>query len=262
MLMAPVASGEIAAQRQVAYARRTLLETAMPLSHHHPVQLPSGHVFDPERPRSLGVLDQEELAWCRHEGVPIGYDAAQQGWVSLLGEDDLSTHPMPLHPWPETAPTSLVLRPWRRDEAEVLRQLLDDPEVWRWLPEPFPGPLTPELARDLIEVALLQGHHIVRAVEHAGRVVGQVRLLFDTHEPQPNVAEVSYWIGRAYWGRGFGGRALRVATQEAFEHHPSLQRVIARVHPSNLASAAILSKCGYTPVQRDDGWLGFARKRR
>jgi RimJ/RimL family protein N-acetyltransferase len=233
----------------------------MPMSLQGPVQLPSGHEFDPERPRSSGVLDAEELAWCRREGVPVGYDAAQCGWVSMLGEDDISTHPMPLHPWPEAAPPSLVLRPWRRDEVDTLRELLDDPEVWRWLPEPFPAPLTRELARDLIEVSLIEGHHEVRTVEHAGRVVGQVRLQFDAHAAQRSVAEISYWIGRSFWGHGLGGRAVQAATHAAFERHPALQRLVARVHASNRASAAILARAGYQQVPRDDGWLGFVRRR-
>jgi ribosomal-protein-alanine N-acetyltransferase len=54
------------------------------------VVLPSGRVFDLLRPRSDGVLDAEEREYCARANIPIGYDPAQLGWVTLLGEDDLA----------------------------------------------------------------------------------------------------------------------------------------------------------------------------
>lgn len=223
---------------------------------HRSPSAPLGHSFDPQRPRSAGVLGAEELAWCLQNNVPVGYDPVQLGWVSLLGEDDIAGDVMPKHAWFEAAPEPVVFRPWRRGEADVLRELLDDAEVWRWMPEPYPAPLTRELARDLIEVSLLESHHDVRAVEHRGQVVGQVRLLFEL--PQRRVAEISYWLGRAHWGRGLGSQMVQAATRGALERHPELQQLMARVHPSNHASASILGKVGYRRVERNDGWLGFA----
>ncbi len=41
----------------------------------------------------------------------------------------------------ELATPRLLLRPWRPDDAEALRALLDDPEVGRWTPHPHPYPL-------------------------------------------------------------------------------------------------------------------------
>src|SRR5688572_20258432 len=59
------------------------------------VTLPSGRVFEPARARSDGVLDPEELEYCARWNVPIGYDPAQLGWVTLLGEDDLPARHAP-----------------------------------------------------------------------------------------------------------------------------------------------------------------------
>jgi ribosomal-protein-alanine N-acetyltransferase len=53
------------------------------------VTLSSGRVFDLSRARSDGVLDPEEFEYCARWNIPIGYDPAQLGWVTLLGEDDL-----------------------------------------------------------------------------------------------------------------------------------------------------------------------------
>jgi RimJ/RimL family protein N-acetyltransferase len=54
------------------------------------VALPSGREFDLLRPRSHGVLDAEEREYCARANIPIGYDPAQLGWVTLLGEDDIA----------------------------------------------------------------------------------------------------------------------------------------------------------------------------
>jgi RimJ/RimL family protein N-acetyltransferase len=229
--------------------------------HHPPVRLPSGHVFDPERPRSDGVLNAEELDWCRHEGVPLGYDPAQTGWVSLLGEDDIDPDAPDTQTGALYSRPLLRLRPWRRDEAAVMCALLDDPTLWRYLPEPYPGPLSAELGAALIEVAAMEQHHEVRAVECGGGVVGQVRLLFDHHGADRRGAEISYWLGRAYWGHGIGTALVREATDDAFARHVMLECLRARVHPDNGASASVLVRAGYRPVGRDDGWLGFEHRR-
>lgn len=54
------------------------------------VVLPSGREFDLLRPRSHGILDAEERAHCERANIPIGYDPAQLGWITLLGEDDIA----------------------------------------------------------------------------------------------------------------------------------------------------------------------------
>jgi RimJ/RimL family protein N-acetyltransferase len=59
------------------------------------VTLPSGRVFDLLRARSDGPLNPEELEYCARWNIPIGYDPAQLGWVTLLGEDDLPTRHAP-----------------------------------------------------------------------------------------------------------------------------------------------------------------------
>jgi ribosomal-protein-alanine N-acetyltransferase len=59
------------------------------------VTLPSGRVFDVARARSDGVLNPEELEYCARCNIPIGYDPAQLGWVTLLGEDDLPARHAP-----------------------------------------------------------------------------------------------------------------------------------------------------------------------
>ncbi len=216
--------------------------------------LPSGRVLDLRRPRSDGPLDGEALDWCRATGVPLAYDPAQVGWLPAGAADDLAP---PRRGWEGR----LRLRAWREEDLEAYLGLLDDPRVWAHLPDPYPDPLTPALARDLIAISNVGGHHEVLAVEADGTVAGQVRLAFATDGGE---AEVSYWLGSAHWGRGIGSALVALFTDRSFRRRPGLGAIVARVHRGNPASARVLKKAGYREAGQmadDPAWRLFRRER-
>ena len=57
-------------------------------------------------------------------------------------------------------------------------------------------------------------------------------------------AEIGYWVARPYWGKGIASSALEEFTQGVFES-TNMARLYASVFEANLASARVLSKCGY-----------------
>jgi RimJ/RimL family protein N-acetyltransferase len=57
-------------------------------------------------------------------------------------------------------------------------------------------------------------------------------------------AEIGYWLGRAFWGRGVITQAVRATTQYAFSSL-GLHRVFAVPFTHNRASLRVLEKCGY-----------------
>jgi RimJ/RimL family protein N-acetyltransferase len=61
--------------------------------------------------------------------------------------------------------------------------------------------------------------------------------------------EVTYWIGRAFWGRGVATRAL-----EAFLSVERTRPLHARVAADNVASRRVLEKCGFRVVGADRGF--------
>ena len=58
-------------------------------------------------------------------------------------------------------------------------------------------------------------------------------------------AEVGYWLGREFWGRGIATAALQLLTRYAFEVNRDLRRLWAVPFSTNLASARVLEKAGY-----------------
>lgn len=61
--------------------------------------------------------------------------------------------------------------------------------------------------------------------------------------------EISYWIGKEYWGRGIATAALR-------EFLPSVEArpLYARVAKDNIASNRILEKCGFEICDESKGF--------
>jgi RimJ/RimL family protein N-acetyltransferase len=58
-------------------------------------------------------------------------------------------------------------------------------------------------------------------------------------------AEVGYWLGEPFWGRGIATEALRAITEYAFKTF-DVCRLEAGVYGWNPASARVLEKAGYT----------------
>jgi RimJ/RimL family protein N-acetyltransferase len=58
-------------------------------------------------------------------------------------------------------------------------------------------------------------------------------------------AEIGYWLGEPYWGRGIMTEALTAVTLYAIERH-QLTRLFALPFAGNVASCRVLEKSGYT----------------
>lgn len=89
--------------------------------------------------------------------------------------------------------------------------------------------------------------------ENAGQPVG---LVVSTRKETG--VEIGYWVSPEHWGRGVAGAMV----DEALIMIPQLFAVsllLARVDPSNEASARVLSRRGFTPFASEDGLDYFAR---
>jgi RimJ/RimL family protein N-acetyltransferase len=163
--------------------------------------------------------------------------------------------------WARRSP--LELRPWRDQDLDQYHALLDDPGLWRYMVEYMPTPFTKAVAADLIAISNAGSHHEVRAILAPRSPAGQVRMLWSGPELLPDEAEVSYWLGRSFRGRGLASEAVRHLVVNAFKSRPGLRRVVAYVHPDNRASVRVLERAGFSPstARLSDGWLGFARSR-
>ena len=130
-------------------------------------------------------------------------------------------------------------------DAAVLARLADDREVWLGLRDLFPHPYGVDDA--LAFIALAERHDPPTLLRHRGRRrAGRRHRLHAPTDVERIGAEVGYWLGRAFWGRGIATAALRLLTAHAFAAHPELRRLWAVPFARNVASARVLEKAGYT----------------
>ena len=85
---------------------------------------------------------------------------------------------------------------------------------------------------------------INRAIVVDGEVAGTIGSWGD-----PGEREVTYWIGRSYWGKGIATAALK-----AFLTVDASRPLRARVASDNVASRRVLEKCGFRVVATERGF--------
>jgi RimJ/RimL family protein N-acetyltransferase len=139
--------------------------------------------------------------------------------------------------------THCTLRPWRASDAASLIRHANDREVWRNLRDRFPHPYTPDDAAAWLTWVAQQAPCTHWAIEVQGEAAGGIGLTIgeDVHA---RVAEVGYWLGRAFWNRGVATEALIAVTEHAFAAH-DLLRIEAHAFGWNAASMRVLEKAGY-----------------
>jgi RimJ/RimL family protein N-acetyltransferase len=77
--------------------------------------------------------------------------------------------------------------------------------------------------------------NITRTIEADGIVVGNMLSWIDDDH-----RDVGYWIGRAWWGRGYASRALALLLEEIAE-----RPLFAHVVEANIGSQRVLERCGF-----------------
>ncbi|MEX0807914.1 MAG: GNAT family N-acetyltransferase, partial [Dongiaceae bacterium] len=61
---------------------------------------------------------------------------------------------------------------------------------------------------------------------------------------EPGAVEIGYWVGRPFWKQGFASEAVAALIAHCFSD-PAIERVIATVHPDNVASIRLQEKLGF-----------------
>jgi ribosomal-protein-alanine N-acetyltransferase len=136
-----------------------------------------------------------------------------------------------------------TVRSFRADDAASLARHANDREIWINLRDRFPHPYTLADARAWIAHAASAEQPTSFAIDAAAEVVGGIGLRLN-EDVERTSAEIGYWVGRSFWGRGIATDAVRAVTEHAFATH-ELTRVYALPFAENAASIRVLEKAGY-----------------
>lgn len=148
--------------------------------------------------------------------------------------------------YPRLGSERLVLRAFAQKDAPEVRRLAGEWEVARTLLS-VPYPYDVGMAEEWIsghrpEFERGEGVNFALVLREKDALCGACGLIIN---PRDANAELGYWIGKPYWGRGYATEAARRVVRYAFEDL-WLHRVYAAHFGRNPASGRVLEKVGMT----------------
>jgi RimJ/RimL family protein N-acetyltransferase len=142
--------------------------------------------------------------------------------------------------------SKFTIRSFRPDDAASLRKHIDNYNVARNM-SAIPHPYSSQHAEEWIAIATGASPHTHFAIASDDNVVGGIGVMPDNGRRGPftgHCAEIGYWLGEEFWGRGILSEAVPAFTEWVFSEL-RLVRIFAAVYARNPASARVLEKAGY-----------------
>lgn len=138
------------------------------------------------------------------------------------------------------------LREWRKTDAEEIAPLANNRKVAARLRNVFPHPYTEQDAKEYIRFCLESGEEtqICRVIEVEGRAAGSITVTRgrDIYEKS---AELGYWLGEPFWGKGIMPEAVVEICRMAFGTW-DIVRIFAEPFADNGRSRRVLEKAGFS----------------
>ena len=137
------------------------------------------------------------------------------------------------------------IRPLKLSDTKDLYENIKDGEVSRWTVIPNPYSIKEAvrfIRKSLYKIQKKKSFSFGIVLKETNKVIGGVSL----HEVdwKNERAELSYWLGKKYWGRGIATEAVLLALKLGFKKL-KLHRIYAEVAEKNIASQKVLDKCGF-----------------
>lgn len=143
----------------------------------------------------------------------------------------------------------LILRTWKREDADAYFQINQDSKVIEFLP----GRLTVDQVNDFIPA--VNRHHEAlgytlwaACLKQTGELMGFVGLhytdffaKFDSHFAP--AVEVGWRLGSQYWGKGYATEGAKAALDYGFKDC-ALQEIVSFTVPANVRSIRVMEKIG------------------
>src|SRR5688572_4856785 len=108
-----------------------------------------------------------------------------------------------------------VIRPFQPDDRDAIVRHANNWNVARNLRDRFPHPYTVADAEAWLACAPTQSPATNFAIATAEELIGGISIELQTDVFRRG-AELGYWLGESYWGRGIATAAVRAFTPYAF----------------------------------------------
>ena len=154
----------------------------------------------------------------------------------------------------------LILRPWTEDDAASLYRDASDPDVGP--SAGWPPHTDVENSRNVIREILAKDGTFAVVPKGTCEAIGSISLMGNMTGSASNItdkedeAELGYWIGKPFWGRGLIPEAARELMRYGFEEL-GLNKIWCGYFDGNEKSRRVQEKCGfvYHHTNRDIIWF-------
>ena len=138
-----------------------------------------------------------------------------------------------------------ALREWRAEDKHDLAALLNNRKILDNLRDGLPYPYTASDAGEFIAAMRLSDRtkSFAFAVTAGDALAGSIGV-FRRENIHARTAEMGYYIGEPYWGRGLATSAVRQVCEYVFAH-TDIIRIFAEPFAYNTASCRVLEKTGF-----------------
>lgn len=138
---------------------------------------------------------------------------------------------------------SVQIRSLKSSDKSTLATLANNKKVWDNLRDYIPYPYVENDAEYFINITKQQNPKQTFAIEYKGDLCGVIGLVIQT-DVYSQSAEIGYWIGEPYWGKGIATKAVELITAYGFDEL-DLIRIYTGVFDYNRASMRVLEKNGF-----------------
>ena len=139
----------------------------------------------------------------------------------------------------------VTIREWKVSDAEALADLLNDKRILANLRDGLPYPYTVNDALWYINSCLSadRNSNFCFAIVFNDKVVGSIGI-FRQVNIHFRTAELGYYIGAEYWGKGIMTEAVCLACKHVF-NNTDIVRIYAEPFSENIGSCRVLEKNGF-----------------
>lgn len=128
-------------------------------------------------------------------------------------------------------------------DARQLAELANNKKIYDNVRDFFPHPYTVQNALEFISYCADENPKLTFGIRYANELCGVIGLILQT-DVYHRTAEIGYWLGESFWGKGIAPEALKLMIKYAF-HDLGLVRLNSAVFEHNKASMRVLEKCGF-----------------
>lgn len=140
---------------------------------------------------------------------------------------------------------NISIRKWKIEDAEDLRNAINNKKVQDNLRDGIPYPYTAQDAKEFIlSIIELEGNNqYAWAITDNDKAIGSIGV-FRKENVHHLTAEMGYYISEEYWGKGVMTKVAKDVSKYIFEN-TDIVRIFAEPYAYNTASCRVLEKAGF-----------------